>query len=292
MGYLRWTPFPREPGLRLLCLVKSDKFCEQMSGPALDFVEDLLSRGRRTFTREEAEAALGTSRDAVYLALWRLTKRRLLAMPRRGFYLIVEPAHRALGAPPPAVWIDDLMRFHGVPYYVGLLSAAALHGAAHQQPQEFQVVAGTVLRPLTVGRVRIRFFFRRHMDRVATEQVKTPSGPIPVSTPEMTAYDLVRYRKGAGSMDHVATVLAELAARMDATRLVAVAQAGGEVPVVQRLGYLLEQVGRADLAVPLAEFVREQGPRYVALEPASTDEVTATDARWRVRVNSAVEAEA
>ena len=50
------------------------------------------------------------------------------------------------------LWIDDLMRFHHVPYYVGLLSAAALHGAAHQQPQEFQVVSGAVLRPLTVGR--------------------------------------------------------------------------------------------------------------------------------------------
>ena len=73
------------------------------------------------------------------------------------------------------------MRFHDVPYYVGLLSAAALHGAAHQQPQEFQVVAGAILRPLTVGRVRIRFFFRREMAAAVTEKVKTSSGYIPVT---------------------------------------------------------------------------------------------------------------
>ena len=51
------------------------------------------------------------------------------------------------------------MKFHGARYYVGLLSAASLHGDGHQQPMELQVVAGTVLRSLTVGRVRIRFFF-------------------------------------------------------------------------------------------------------------------------------------
>lgn len=51
-----------------------------------------------------------------------------------------------------------------------------------------------------------------HVDSV-TEQVKTWSGYTSVSTPERAAFDLVRYRKGAGSIDHVATVLAE---RLDA----------------------------------------------------------------------------
>lgn len=39
------------------------------------------------------------------------------------------------------------MKFLGQPYYVGLLSAAALHGAAHHQPQEFQVVTNKQFRP-------------------------------------------------------------------------------------------------------------------------------------------------
>ena len=41
----------------------------------------------------------------------------------------------------PADWfIAELMQFLDLPYYVGVLSAAALHGAAHQQAQEFHVV--------------------------------------------------------------------------------------------------------------------------------------------------------
>lgn len=263
-----------------------------MEARARAYVEGLLASGRRTFTRAEAEAALKSSPVATYHSLRRLQKNGWVAMPRRGFYLVVDPEHRQLGAQPPTAWIDDLMRFHGVPYYVGLLSAAAMHGAAHQQPQEFQVVAGRVLRPVTVGRVRIRFFFRRHMDVVVTEQMKSSSGFIPVSTPEMTAFDLVRYRKGAGSIDHIATVLAELAERLDAKKLLAIAQRSEEMPVVQRLGYLLERVGHAELAEELAVLVQTAKPKMIPLEPKSGEDISERDAKWHVLVNTTIEVEA
>ncbi len=265
---------------------------KRMGTRARTYVEQLLARGRHTFTRAEAEAALASSPLATYHSLRRLLKCGWLAMPRRGLYLIIDPEYRHLGALPAATWIDDLMRFHGVPYYVGLLSAAALHGAAHQQPQEFQVVAGAVLRPLTVGRVRIRFFFRRRMQEAVTGSVRTPSGDIPVSTPEMTAYDLVRYRKGAGSIDHIATVIAELAERMDAKKLLSVAKMGGELPVVQRLGWLLDRTGHAELGGDLEKLVRAGRGRMVLLEPGSRAKVSARDAKWRVLVNTTVEVEA
>lgn len=255
------------------------------------FIEGLVARGRHTFTRADAQAALGSSSVAVYHALRRLRKRRWLAMPRRGFYLIVDPQYRAFGALPATEWIDDLMRFHEAPYYVGLLSAAALHGAAHQQPQELQVVTGAVLRPVTVGRVRIRFFFRRRMKVAVTEQVKTSSGYIPVSTPEMTAYDLVRYRRGAGSIDHVATILAELAERIDAGRLLAIAKTGEELPVIQRLGYLLERTGSANLTGALLDLVRTRRPKMVRLEPASSEPAAERDTKWHLLINTTIEVE-
>ena len=263
-----------------------------MEARAQAYVERLLARGRHTFTRTEAEAALKSSSVATYHSLRRLEKRGWLAMPRRGFYLIVDPEHRALGALPPTSWIDDLMRFHGVPYYVGLLSAAALHGAAHQQPQEFQVVAGAVLRRVTVGRMRIRFFFRRQMNLAVTEQIKTASGHIPISTPEMTAYDLVRYRNGAGSIDHIATVIAELAERLDSKRLLAIAKKGEELPVIQRLGYLLERTGHAELGKDLASFVEKRKPRMVPLESKSSEEISERNSKWQILVNATIEVEA
>jgi predicted transcriptional regulator of viral defense system len=139
--------------------------------------------------------------------------------------------------------------------------------------------------------VRIRFFFRRRVNIAVTEQMKTSSGYVPVSTPEMTAYDLVRYRKGAGSIDHIATVLAELVERLDAKKLLAIAKKGEKLPVIQRLGYLLERTGHAELGGELAKFVRSRKPKMVPLEPGSAEKVSARDAKWHVLVNTTVEVE-
>jgi hypothetical protein len=51
-------------------------------------------------------------------------------------------------------------------------------------------------------------------------------------------------------------VLRELAERLDAPALVRAAEADGEQAYAQRLGYLLERIGRAQLAAPLAEWLQ------------------------------------
>jgi hypothetical protein len=92
---------------------------------------------------------------AIEAALRRLKRRGRIASPRRGFYVLVPVEYREAGCPPVSWFIDDLMRFLKQPDYVGLLSAAAIHGAAHQQPMLFQVVTDRPSRPVRVGRVRI-----------------------------------------------------------------------------------------------------------------------------------------
>ena len=93
------------------------------------FVDDLQSRGRYSFMREEARRSLAISNLALQASARRLIRKVRLAAPRRGFYVVVPLEYRSAGAPPPAWFVDDLMRSSGRPYYVALLSAAALHGA-------------------------------------------------------------------------------------------------------------------------------------------------------------------
>lgn len=78
------------------------------------------------------------SNEALQQAARRLAARKRLVSPRRGFYVIVPIEYRTAGAPPPAWFIDDLMTFQGRPYYVGLLSAAALHGAGISSRRNFR----------------------------------------------------------------------------------------------------------------------------------------------------------
>ncbi|MBY0471529.1 type IV toxin-antitoxin system AbiEi family antitoxin [bacterium] len=253
-------------------------------------VDSYQSSGKYTFLRDEAITALGLSKQAIKKAVERLVAKQRLAVPRRGFYVIVPLEYRQAEAPPPIWFIDDLMRFHGCSYYVGLLSAAAIHGAAHQQPQEFQVIAPIQLRQLNVGRARIRFFTKQQMKHTPIQEVKTETGSMRVSTPEATALDLVRYMENAGHLNHVATVLSELADRLDAGKLISAAEQEPELAHVQRLGYLLDQVGvSASLSTQLAEWITKKKPTSTALRADKPTARQPTDRKWKVRVNEKIE---
>jgi len=223
-------------------------------------------------------------------ALGRLGRRGRITSPRQGFYVIVPQEYRLAGAPPASWFINDLMRYIGQPYYVGLLTAASLHGAAHQQPQVFQVVTAAPLRPSEAGRVRIQFVKRAHPERTPTVDKRTSTGIIPVSTPEATALDVVRYPRVSGGLSNVATVLEELSDVLDGAALEAATKVTGvECAVVQRLGYLLELVERPDLARPLARWVAKRSPRLVSLRPGRPTSGAARVQRWRLLVNEVVE---
>jgi len=90
----------------------------------------------------------------------------------------------------PDWFIDDLMNFLEQPYYVGVLTAAALHGASHQQPQEYQVVVAKPDRAIRTAKLNIRFFLKKSMAQAPVERVKAYTGFLAVSTPAVTALDV------------------------------------------------------------------------------------------------------
>ena len=256
-----------------------------------ELVDAFQAEGRYTFGRAEAMTALQVSGPMLKKAAMRLAAKSRLAVPTRGFYVIVPIEYRAAGAPPPSWFIDDLMRHLRKSYYVGILSAAGLYGAAHHQPQEFQVVTGAARRPMSAGRARIRFMGKRHLDKTITKEVSTETGAMRVSTPESTAVDLVRYAASAGGLGNVATVLSELAERLDGARLVKAARADGNLAYAQRLGYLLDLVSAGEGARDLAVLVADENPRDTLLRPGQPRKGCAVDRRWRVVVNEQVEAD-
>ncbi len=256
---------------------------------ARKFVDDLAASGRYHFTTSEAGTALGVSTIAARAALRRLAATEAIASPHRGFYVIVPPEYRRLGCLPPEQFIPQLMAFLRQEYYAGLLSAAQLHGAAHQRPQVFQVMLKRNRAPLSCGKVRVEFIARKAIARVPALQVNTPRGPLRLSSVEATALDLVGYAERAGGLDTVATVLAELAGRLDPTKLAEAARLA-PVPWAQRLGYLLDMVGAGDKTGPLAEWVHGKAREYVTLAPG-TPGGKERSKRWRLLVNASVEVE-
>lgn len=252
------------------------------------FVDDLQASGRYTFTDSELRESMAKSEIAIANALRRLKRRMRLASPRRGFYAIVPTEYRDVGAPPVTWFIDDLMGFLGQPYYVALLSAAAVHGAAHQQPMGFDVMTDRPTREATAGRSRVVFHMSSSLADTQVLSVQTETGYMRVATPESTAFDLVRFAGASGGWRNVATVLAELADHLDPEALSALA-GRRKTPEIQRLGYLLDLVVQPRLAVPLLRLLSSRRFRSVPLAPEAPRGEIAAAAPWRVIPNEPVE---
>ena len=251
----------------------------------------LLARGRNWVTTEEVATLLGVPRNEVppIAARWR-AKAHAFA-PTRGAYVPIPPEFRTWGAVPASHFIDALMRYLGHDYYVGFLSAAEVHGAAHQRPQVFQVVTSGRLRDRAFGRVRIEF--TTSSDTAARPVVRrnTPTGTMRVATPEVTVLDLVTSPRRGGGLSNVATVIGELLGEqlLDLDALAHVA-AAYPVSVRQRVGWLLEHVATLlDITVDLSALADSViGAERVLLDP-SADRLGPATEPWNVVMNTDIE---
>lgn len=253
-------------------------------------ISQFSSLGRSCFSFDELRQRVNSDPIALKAALRRLIKKGHIAMPLRGFYVIVPPEYLSLGCLPAEQFIPDLMSHLGEPYYAGLLSAAVYHGAAHHRPQIFQVVVNKPRRSIHCGKVKIDFVVRKNVSEIPTQSRNTPTGIIQLSTPEVTAFDLVGYGKQCGGLDNVATILAELAEKLDSNKLAEIAE-NSPISWSQRLGYLLNKVDAGAVSEELFQHVKAYKPVRTPLLPSADIKGARTDKLWKVFVNIEVEPE-
>lgn len=256
------------------------------SGSVNEFVDHLQKRARYTFVRTEVEAALKLEQAALTKGLQRLQRAGRIRMIRRGFYVIVPLEYATSGIVPADWFVDDMMKFLEQRYYVGVLTAAALHGASHQQPQEYQVVVARPERAIRTANLNIRFFLKKSMAQAPVERVKAYTGFLTVSSPAVTALDLVRFAPAIGGLDAVMTVLEDLVEKTTPEDLLKAVQQESERSQVQRLGWLLERTKRPQLAEGLAIWLGRQKPTKTPLDVSAPVAGSRKDPRWQVIVNA------
>jgi len=209
----------------------------------LSWVEKQQSWGKYVFSLVQVKADFpDLSESALKRALDRLSNKGRILSVYKGFYLIVPPEYTSRGLLPPMLFIDSLMKFIHKPYYVGLLSAAALHGSAHQQPQEFFVVTDTKQIATIKKGLKINYITKKEIPENLLENRKTESGFVKVSSPELTAADIIYYNSRIGGINRAASVINELAEVMKPEKIIPELINTLTVPTIQRLGYLLEVV--------------------------------------------------
>ena len=263
------------------------------------YLDEQLSHGRAYFSREEALETLGLSPKAFIAAAGRLASKHRLASPRRGFYLILRPEDRVVGAPDPVRWIDPLMEYLGLDYRISLLRAAAYHGASHHAAMVFQVIVPKQLRAFDIGRHRLQFIYQAPAAFTKTNvpgwlsQMKSEAGFAKVAGVELTLLDCARYFHKAAGINGVAQIAKDLGASADPRKL-ANAAATYENSALRRLGYLLDRAGHARQAKALEAFARNaksMKPLDPSVKPLmeSLAQRHEKNAKWMLVINEPVE---
>jgi predicted transcriptional regulator of viral defense system len=255
------------------------------------WVDDLPRHGKTTFSVEEAESFFPEKpASSVRRALARLVSAGKIRSVRKGFYAITLPEYGIEGVAPPADYIDGLMSYLNKDYYIALLTAASYQGASHQAPQSFQIISNCVLHETRKGNVRIEPIYKKRIIPKYLTVVNSRTASVKVSKPELTAMDLMIYTKRAGGINHVVTVLGELAESLDFGRIDRDFFDGVPVSAVQRLGYLLDEVLEERTAADcLYEKTLQAGigfrPAPLVVRTDDTGGAVTRNHRWNVLVN-------
>lgn len=261
---------------------------------AENWVNDLLAKGRYSFSIEQFKDAFKSkSAIANKFALARLVEKRLLASIHRGYYVILTPQYKKKGVLPPVLFLDAFMRQLERPYYLALLNAAAYYGAAHQQPQEFFVVTSMpALRPLQHEALKINFISKVSVPEQLIQHVKTEVGYLNVSSPVLTATDLVSFEKRIGGLSRATTILSELVEQITVDDFSDALTAHVPVAVLQRLGYILDRIlAESELADALHQAIEKNNNILyrVPLKTSVSHTGFETDEKWKVVINTVVE---
>lgn len=254
-----------------------------------EYLIEIQSKGRYSVTLDELKARFDTSEKAILQNVYRLKSKKQLAQVRKEFYVIIPPQYSKRGMVPPTLFIADMMKVLQREYYVGLFSAAALHGAGHQQPMEFQVmIKKPPLRNIKNQKLTISFFTKGKWEQDQITEKKTETGFLKVSSPELTAFDLVNYSNKIGGLNRILPILEDLTDSIKPS-LLAKTVKYQKTPAAQRLGYLLEESGNSNLANIIYKAIEGKLSKEIPLSLAHKNRTGALNEKWKIIINTDIE---
>jgi predicted transcriptional regulator of viral defense system len=212
-----------------------------------DYIKKIRSSGRRYFTINEAVVDLSENKKNLISCIYRLKKKGELFSPAKGLYIIIPHEHYNLGSIPASELVPILMKYWKLDYYAGLTTASMYYGSSHQKPQTFQIVTNKQInRALIFGKIRIECIYKKNLDHLPAQEIIAETGYLKISSPELTAIDLLLYPRKAGGLNNIATILAELIEAIDPDKLIMLINIVKEKSWIQRLGYILDNIEALD----------------------------------------------
>uniref|UniRef100_UPI004047618D type IV toxin-antitoxin system AbiEi family antitoxin domain-containing protein n=1 Tax=Roseivirga sp. TaxID=1964215 RepID=UPI004047618D len=258
-----------------------------------DFVGKCLAYEQYAFSWDELKLEVPKTDIALRHELVRLSRKKEVLTLRQGFYLILPPRYKAFGKLPLEFYSEKLFKFLGKPYYIAFFSAAAFHGASHQQVQQSYLMTKIPnIRDIKKGNIYLSISATSKWPNKNIQQRKSDAGIFNISSPALTAIDLIHYQSRMGGLNRILAILEELAESMTTEDIQELHQWYPHTSSIQRLGFLLEELLEENtLTLPLKDHLKSRNYFPVLLSPEKDSKPGGANNTWKVDANIELESD-
>ncbi len=260
---------------------------------AKEYIKYLLSIENYSFSVKEISEATDGTDNSLKFELHRLSEKKEIINLRKGFYLIITPRYSSVKKLPIQLYCEKLFKYLEKKYYIGLFSAAKLHGASHQQVhRDYLVIEQPKFNDISKDAIHIRFFTTKNWAEKNIQLKKSDAGIYRVSTPALTIVDLIHHQTKLGGINRIFTTIEELTEELTKEDLKNLLEWYPNKSVLQRFGLLLEQIEGNKYFSDLI-YSNLESKRFfpVLLFPKSKEKAGAVNNRWKVDVNVKLESD-
>lgn len=258
-----------------------------------DYIIRCLSVEEYSFSVNELQSAIGKSDTSIKRELSRLIGKNSIVNLRKGFYLIIPPRYSKQGQVPIQLYIEKLFKYLNRNYYLGFYSAAKFHGASHQQSQrEYIITERPKLNDIKNNTLDIRFFTTSKWSNKNLLVRKSDAGVFNISSPALTAVDLIHHQTKLGGINRMLAILEELAEEISQNDIDELLTWYPNKSSLQRFGFLLEEVNADQkLSNQIKKHLKKSNFFPILLSPKTGQKPGAVNNFWKVVINIKLESD-
>lgn len=258
-----------------------------------DFINKCLSYEQYAFSWDEIKTEIPKSDTALKHELIRLAGKKEIITLRQGFYLILPPRYKLYGRLPLELYVERLFRYIEKPYYVAFFSAAAFHGASHQQVQQSYLMTKIPnIRDIKKGNNYLSISATSNWPEKNILKRKSDAGLFNISSPALTAIDLIHYQSKMGGLNRILAILDELVESITPEDVKDLLQWYPHISSIQRLGFLIQELHADEtLLYPLQEYFNNKKSFPVLLSPDKEKKPGKANNHWKVDMNIELESD-
>ncbi len=258
---------------------------------AKEYIKHLLSIENYSFSLEEITQKTDGKGTSLKFELVRLIAKKEIVNLRKGFYLIIPPRYSKQAQIPIQLYIEKLFKHLNRNYYLGFYSAAKFYGASHQQThRDYLMTEKPKLNDIKKNTFDIRFLTTSKWPNKNLLERKSDAGIFKISSPALTAVDLIHHQTKLGGLNRMLAIIEELAEEINQNDIAELLTWYPHKSTLQRFGFLLQEIGADEnLSLQIKEHLQQSTFFPVLLSPKTGQKPGAVDNFWKVAINIKLE---